>query len=208
MLACQKVMILLATPRGMTESWDLRREMGVTAGALCDLGLLGRIEVDLQTSIVRVRGPQATGSPALDHVLGQAAGREKVVGALVRSREASPLNALATEMKNQGLLHRRRASILGLFPERYQVNETVDARVRATLRDVLHGAAPDGSDACVLAILDGLGVLTKVLPAETKGLSRRDLTERLSELCRDPQINRALHREVAKIGSAIPAMTV
>jgi hypothetical protein len=80
--------------------------------------------------------------------------------------------------------------------------------VREQLRVVLQGGTPRPEDATLLAILQGLGVVKKVLAAERGTLGGRDLKHRIQEVSTDVEAGEAVAKAVAAMNAAVISAAV
>ena len=98
---------------------------------------------------------------------------------------------------------------LGLVPAKYPVvDPEPERRAREHLRLVLHGGTPRPEDATLLAILQGLGVVGKVLAAEKGTLGRRDLKRRIEQVSTEVKAGEAVARAIAAMNAAIMTAAV
>lgn len=211
MLICEELFLLL-THEGGGRAAMSQRGWGLTAGVLTDLLLQERIELseDKDPKLVQV-DPSPTGDPVLDAVLPTLAERRgRRLSRLVKDRKLDPTEVIGRGLAEAGVVRAEPTSFLGIrrtsFP---QVDGEPEAQLRNRLRRTLAGeAAPQPTDGPVLAILQGLGVLKKILGPQLGGLKGRALKERVAQIAAQTPAAEAVKRAVDQLMAAVMTAAV
>lgn len=207
MTASRDLFLLLTSDAGRSET-SVGRRAPLVAGAVTDLVLLRRVELEeAKDPRVRVLDAAPTGDAALNHVLaglGELAGRK--LGALVGHRRVDPSDLLAAQLVADGVLEERR----GLLGSRHV---TVDPRPEEALRDRLAAAVagdaePTAADAAVLGVLCALDLAHRLLGDRLPGVSRRQLRERIEEIGEGVPTLDAVRRSYDALQAAIMSAAI
>lgn len=206
MLIAEELFLLLRRDDGKPESASAQRGYGLAAAVITDLVLAERITLgDDKDPRMTVLVPGPTGRPVLDAALARLEERDgKKLSSLVTDRKMSVEQPVATALAAAGVIRVEEKRALGIVPTKYPVlDPEPERRIREQLRVVLQGGTARPEDATLLAILQGLGVVKKVLPDETGSLGRRDLKRRIEEVSTDIQAGEAVAKAVAAMNAAI-----
>jgi len=116
----------------------------------------------------------------------------------------SEREAFPTALAAAGVIRIEEKRALGFVPTTYPVlDPEPERRTREQLRVVLQGGTARPEDATLLAILQGLGVVKKVLAEEVGSLGRRDLKRRIEDVASDVKAGEAVAKAVAAMNAAI-----
>ena len=206
MLIVEELFLLLRRDDGKPESVSAQRGYGLAAAVITDLVLAGRITLsDHKDPRMSVLQPGPVGHPALDAAMDRLQERDgKRLSSLVTDRRLAVEQQVATALAADGVVGVEEKRALGLVPARYPVRDPEpERRVREQLRTVLAGGTPRTEDATLLAILQGLGVATKVLADERGTLGRRELKRRIEEVSTEIPAGEAVAKAVAAMNTAI-----
>lgn len=195
--------LLLTKENGYTGG---SRPSAVTAGALTDLVLAGRIALsDDKDPRVTILDGSPTGDPVLDHVLSGVAERserkEPTLSGLIKHRSLDPSEAIGDDLVAAGVLERKNGLLGTSWP-------TVDGRaeqsLRAHLAAVLEGREqPIPQDAAILGILRSVDAVRPTLKDDVPDMSKKDLNRRIEEIAQATPISDALKKSFDTMQSAI-----
>ena len=165
---------------------------GVAGAVLADLGIAGRIKVDLDNGdLVRVICPEPLQDPVLDEVLGRLveSPTNLRVSTWVKNLRSNRLRtAVLDDLVDVGLLERRSSHVLGVVPApRFRESDCrPEDEIVESVRAALRGSRPpDAVTACVIVLADGTRVLTKVVDEVPPGAVERIVAdEETSEVAR------------------------
>ncbi|PKH40980.1 Golgi phosphoprotein 3 (GPP34) [Nocardioides alpinus] len=211
MLIAEELFLLLRRDDGRPESMSAQRGYGLAAAVITDLVLAERITLsddkDPRMSVLQ-HGPP--GHPALDAAMLRLRERDgKKLSSLVTDRRLAVEEQVAAALAAAGVIGIEEKRALGLVPAKYPVLDPVpERRTREQLRVVLAGATPRPEDATLLAILQGLGIVSSVLKDEKGTLGRRDLRTRIEEVTSEVRAGDAVARAVASMNSAMMTVIV
>lgn len=211
MLIAEALFLLLRRDDGKPERASAQRGFGIAAAVVTDLVLAERVTLsDHRDPRMTVLVPGPAGHPVLDAAMERLERRDgKRLSALVTDRKLAVEAQVAASLAAAGVIGIEQKRALGLVPAKYPViDPEPERRVREQLRVVLHGGTPQPQDATLLAILQGLGVASKVLAEEKGTLGRRDLRRRIKDVTRDVDAGTAVARAVAALNSAAASATV
>ena len=159
---------------------------------------------------MRVIDATPTGSAVLDKVLSRIVEKNgKKLSSLVQDGKLNPEDQVVEALVDRGVVDVVPAKLLGLIAAKRPTLDPVPEReVRERLRAVLVGGRPSGSDATLLAILQGLGVAKKVLEDESEGMSAKELKRRVEEASSEVAVGVAIKRAIESLNTAILAAVV
>ena len=206
MLIAEELFLLLRRDDGKPESASAQRGYGLAAAIVTDLVLAERITLsedkDPRMSVL-VPGP--VGHPALDAAMARLEQRDgKKLSTLVTDGKLNVEAQVATALERAGVIGIEEKRALGLVPAKYPVvDPEPERRTREQLRVVLQGGTPRTEDATLLAILQGLGVVPKVLAEEKGTLGRRDLKRRIEQVSSEVKAGDAVAKAIAAMNTAI-----
>lgn len=206
MLIAEELFLLLRRDDGRPERASTQRGFGLAAAVITDLVLAERVTLsDDKDPRMTVLVPGVAGHPALDAALARLAERDgKKLSSLVTDRKLAVEEPVARALAAAGVIEVEEKRALGLVPAKYPVvDPEPERRTREQLRVVLHGGTPRPEDATLLAILQGLGVVGKVLAEEKGALGRRDLKSRIEQVSTEVKAGEAVARAIAAMNAAI-----
>lgn len=206
MLIVEELFLLLRRDDGKPESMTAQRGYGLAAAVVTDLVLAERITLSEQKDPrVKVLRLDAPGHPALDAAMSRVVERDgKKLSSLVMDRKLAVEEQVAEALVDAGVIGVEEKRLLGLVPAKYPVlDPEPERRIREQLRVVLQGGTPRTEDATLLSILQGLGIVTKVLAEEKGALGRRDLKRRITEVADEIPVGDAVAKAVAAMNTAI-----
>lgn len=201
-----ELFLLLTTDEGGKASWGLQTGWALSAAAIADLLLEGRVELGPEKDPrVRVVDATRTGRPVLDKVLARARQKDGArLSSLVQDRKANPQAEVVEGLVQHGVLAVEPARMFGLVAEkRPTLDPAPEGEIRARLRLVLAGGRPTPTDATLLAIVQSLGAAKKVLAQEAGTMSTKELGRRIEEACGDIAVGAALKRALDALNAAI-----
>ncbi len=206
MLIVEELFLLLRRDDGKPASAMAQRGYGLAAAVITDLVLAERITLSEDKDprmTVLVPGP--VGHPALDAAMARLEQRDgKKLSSLVTDGKLAVEEQVAAALASAGVIGIEEKRALGLVPAKYPVvDPEPERRTREQLRVVLQGGTPRTEDATLLAILQGLGVVPKVLAEEKGTLGRRDLKRRIEEVSSEVKAGDAVAKAVAAMNTAI-----
>ena len=200
----ESLFLLLHRDDGTPDSDMSVRFFAMVAGVVDDLVRARRIALsDHRDPRVTVVVPAPIGHPALDHALERLQRRDgRRLSSLMLDTHLWVEEQVAGALAARGVVGVEEKRWRGLVPARYPVLDPEPERVlRERLRAVLAGDVPGPEDAAVLAILQGVGVATKVLVREKGALGVSGLERRIEEIA-------ALDPTAAAVARAAQAMYV
>ncbi len=211
MLIAEELFLLLRRDDGKPERASTQRGFGIAAAVITDLVLAERVTLsDDKDPRVTVLVPGAAGHPALDAALARLVERDgRKLSSLVTDRKLAVEEPVARALAAAGVIKVEEKRAMGLVPAKYPVvDPEPERRTREQLRLVLHGGTPRPEDATLLAILQGLGVVGKVLAEEKGTLGRRDLKSRIEQVSTEVKAGEAVARAIAAMNAAIMTAAV
>ncbi|GAB47239.1 GOLPH3/VPS74 family protein [Mobilicoccus pelagius] len=182
MIIAEELLLLLTRDDGRPESAFTQDTYGYAAANLADLVLAERITLDERKDPrVTVVDPTPVGHPALDAALARLTEKSgKKISGLVQDGKVAARDEVVRALADAGVVGVEPKRMLGLVAEKHPVRDTAAERaLRERLRAVLHGATATPGEATLLAVLQGLGVVRKVLAEESSGMSRREVKARI-----------------------------
>jgi hypothetical protein len=185
------------------------------AGAVViELTLLGKVDVasvgdTVKPGRLKVLDTTPTGDVVLDErlaVLAQKAGAKPkdLMGKLSKRLRDELLQRLA----ERGVLEADKGKVLGLFPvTRWPAKDAQhEGQVRVALRNVLElGAAPDERTGALIALLNALNVVPKVV---TDAVDKKALKQRAKEISESDWAAAAVRKAVTEMQAAVTAAIV
>lgn len=206
MLISESLFLLLRRDDGRPESVTAKRGYGLAAAVITDLVIAGRITLsNHKDPRLTVLDPGPVGHPALDEVLVRLTRRDgRKLSSLVTDGKVAAEDAVARALAGAGVIEVEEKRALGLVPARYPVRDPEpERRLREQLRVVLQGGTPRPEDSTLLAILQGLGIASKVLAEEAGTLGRKDLARRIEAVSGDVAAGDAVAKAIAAMNTAI-----
>ena len=206
-----EIFLLLTNDEGGPASWGSQTGWALSAAAIADLVTQERVVLEEgKDPRVRVIDATPTGSAVLDKVLSRIVEKNgKKLSSLVQDGKLNPEDQVVEALVDRGVVDVVPAKLLGLIAAKRPTLDPVPEReVRERLRAVLVGGRPSGSDAALLAILQGLGVAKKVLEDESEGMSAKELKRRVEEASSEVAVGVAVKRAIESLNTAILAAVV
>ncbi len=206
-----EIFLLLTNDEGGPASWGSQTGWALSAAAIADLVIQRRVVLEEgKDPRVRVIDATPTGSAVLDKVLSRIVEKNgKKLSSLVQDGKLNPEDQVVEALVDRGVVDVVPAKLLGLIAAKRPTLDPVPEReVRERLRAVLVGGRPSGSDAALLAILQGLGVAKKVLEDESEGMSAKELKRRVEEASSEVAVGVAVKRAIESLNTAILAAVV
>ncbi len=206
MLITESLFLLLRRDDGKPEIDMSKRHYGLTAAVITDLVIAQRITLnDDKDPRVTVLVPSPPGHPALDAGMARLQKRDGTrLSWLVNDTKIAVEDTIARSLVSAGVIGVEEKRALGLVPAKYPVIDPgPEQRLRDRLRAVLHGEAPEPQEAAVLAILQGLDVVGKVLEVEKGDLGTKEVKARIEEVSADIRAGDAVAQAVAAMNTAI-----
>lgn len=206
-----EIFLLLTNDEGGPASWGSQTGWALSAAAIADLVIQERVVLEEgKDPRVRVIDATPTGSAVLDKVLSRIVEKNgKKLSSLVQDGKLNPEDQVVEALVDRGVVDVVPAKLLGLIAAKRPTLDPVPEReVRERLRAVLVGGRPSGSDATLLAILQGLGVAKKVLEDESEGMSAKELKRRVEEASSEVAVGVAVKRAIESLNTAILAAVV
>lgn len=201
-----EIFLLLTNDGGGPASWGTQTSWALSAATIADLLVEERVTLDERKDPrVHVVDATPTGRTVLDTVLVRVAEKDGTkLSSLVQDRKLNPEDDVVKTLVDDGVIEVVPKRMLGLVAEK---RPTLDPRpereIRERLRTVLDGGRPTPTDATLLAILQGLGVVKKVLAEESDGMSSRDLERRVKEASDEVAVGAAIKRAMDVLNAAI-----
>lgn len=191
--APRDLFLLLTAPSGPARVGSVRRQ-SLVAGALAELAIAGRVELEggFRPRVRRISSAP-TGDAVLDHVLAALKdGPSRPVSSVIGARGADVTELVGRELEAVGTIGRKRGLLGTTWPLR---DGAAVAAVQERLGEVVAGRAqPAGADVTVLGILRGQGLAHRVLGEQAEQLSRRQLNLRIDQLAPGDPAARAITR--------------
>lgn len=206
-----EIFLLLTNDEGGSASWGTQTGWALSAATIADLLIEERVVLgDGKDPRVRVIDATPTGRAVLDKVLFRIVEKDgKKLSTLVQDGKLNPEAEVVEELVNRGVVDVVPARLLGLIAaKRPTLDPGPEREVRERLRAVLVGGRASGSDATVLAILQGLGVAKKVLEQESVGMSAKELKRRVEEASSEVAVGVAIKRAIDSLNTAILAAVI
>ncbi|GAA5116658.1 hypothetical protein GCM10023339_25830 [Alloalcanivorax gelatiniphagus] len=211
MLITESLFLLMRRDDGKAEVDISKRHYGLTAAVITDLVIAQRIALsDDKDPRVTVLVPAPPGHAALDPGMARLQKRDGTrLSWLVNDTKIAVEDTIARSLVSAGTIGVEERRAFGLVPARYPVIDPgPERRLRERLRAVLHGEVPDPQESAVLAILQGLGIVEKVLAEEKGDLGKKELEARIEEVSADVRAGDAVARAVAAMNAAIMTAVV
>jgi hypothetical protein len=211
MLITESLFLLLRRDDGKPEIDMSKRHYGLTAAAITDLVIARRITLsDDKDPRMTVLVPAPPGHPTLDAAMDRLQRRDgKRLSSLMLDTKVAVEDTIARSLVTAGVIGVEEKRALGLVPAKYPViDPRPEQRLRERLRAVLHGEAPEPQESALLAILQGLDVVGKVLAEEKGDLGEKELEARIEEVSADVQAGDAVAQAVAAMNAAIMTAVV
>lgn len=207
----ESLFLLLRRDDGKAESVMAQNDYGFAAAVITDLVLAERITLSDDKDprmTVLVAGPP--GHPALDAAMARLEQRDgKKLSSLVTDGKLAVEEELASALRQSGVVGFEKKRVLGLVPVKYPVlDPEPERRTRERLRAVLMGGTPQPEDATLLAILQGLDMVGKVLAEEKGTLGKRELEERIEEVSQEVHAADAVASAIAAMNAAMMTAVV
>ncbi|GAA1932851.1 GOLPH3/VPS74 family protein [Nocardioides hwasunensis] len=208
MLISEELFLLLRRDDGRPESATAQRGYGLAATIITDLVVAERVSLsEDKDPRVTVTDPTPVGHPATDAALARLREKDgKRLSSLVTDSQVAAERHVAEHLAAAGVVEIEEKRALGLVPARYPVIDSEpERRIRERLRTVLAGGSPQPADSALLGVLQGLGVVSKVLSEEKGTLGRRELKKRIDEVACEVEAGAAVTRAVAAMNAAVMA---
>jgi len=207
-----EIFLLLTNDDGGQASWGTQTGWALSAATIADLLIEERVVLEEGNDPrVHVIDATPTGRAVLDkEVLSRIVEKEgKKLSTLVQDRKLNPEAEVVQALVGRGVVDVVPARLLGLISaKRPTLDPLPEREVRERLRAVLVGGRPSGTDATLLAILQGLGVAKKVLKAESEGMSAKELKRRVEEASSEVAVGVAIKRAIESLNAAILAAVI
>ncbi|MCL2787976.1 MAG: GPP34 family phosphoprotein [Micrococcales bacterium] len=195
------------------------------AGAvLVELALLDRVEVTeseerlpdgtrVKRGRVVVRGEGSCGDLEFDNALAEVAAKPRTPSALVPILAKGLRKRLLADLAEHGVLRRDKRKAAGLFPHtRWPAEDGAhEASLRARLQAVLlDGATPSPSEAALLALGDGAGLVKRLVPKPHRKEAKARAKEVASSTWASDATKKAIDELMAGVIAAVivPASTI
>lgn len=184
------------------------RQQAISAGAITDLVLAGRVEIGEQKDpTVTVLDMSPTGDRVLDHVL-QAVGQldGKKLSSLIGHRKIDPTEVIGTDLAAAGAVEHKK----GFFGTRWpEIDSRFEDALRRHLAEVLEGRAePTPQDAIVLATLKAQDAAHSVLKEDVPQMRKKDVQERIDDILEHAPTVEAVKRSFDAMQAAVLTTTV
>ena len=187
MLIVEELFLLLMDANGEPEVLGMPRTTALNAALLADLHLAGRIQLsEDKRPLVRVAYAGHGGGDVLgfgEEVLSKRNGRR--LDDLIWWSRLDPEEAVVNSLVRAGVLRRdEERTLLGRSKVRLsKLDPTPERQLRERLASVFAGrTAPSPADATILAILESVDVIVRLLHRESGASSRPELRARLAEV--------------------------
>ncbi|RJF40518.1 GPP34 family phosphoprotein [Actinomyces sp. 2119] len=206
MLICEELFLLLTKDSGTPEVWGGNEDYGLRGALLADLALHQRLTVEGGTDPrFRLLDTTPTGHPAMDHALAALPAKDgKRVSSLMSWTRLDPRPGIVSSLASAGTISVAKGGFLGMQTIYPTLNPGPEQALRQRLYAVLHGqAVPTQADRTLLAVLQGLGHASTVLPRQYTGMSGRDLKRRITELAKGDPAGDAVSRAVEAVDAAL-----
>lgn len=206
MLTAEQLFLLLRRDDGRAESAFAQDSYALTGAVLADLLAAGHITLsDDKDPRVSVAAPGAVGHPVLEASLERLRAKEgKKLSSLVTDGKLNPQDRVAESLAAAGVITIQPKRALGLVPARYPVLDPwPEQALRERLQAVLAGATPQPSEATLLSLLKGVGVVGKVLKKEKGTLGGRELNRRIDEVAADSVVGKAVAKAIEAMEAAV-----
>ncbi len=186
----------------------------VLGGAvLADLALREHVTVAEKTSVWKSAKVQASGSksppadPILREALSTVAEKERSASELVDRLGKGLKDRLADRLVERGILERRDAKVLGLFPRTTwpEADASHEQEVRRALTAVLvQGAEPDPRTGTLVALLSAIDRPHKAVDHD--GMSAREVKKRAKEIAKGEWAAKAVKDAITASTASIVAV--
>lgn len=207
MLITEELFLLLRRDDGRAESAVAQNGYALAGAVVTDLILAERITLtEEKNPRVHVASPVPTGHPALDQALQRLGERNgKRLSSLVTDRRLNVEEPTAAVLAHHGIIGIEPKRGLGLIPAKYPVlDPRPEAATRERLRAVLAGAEqPSVPDSALLSILQGVDLAHRVLKAESGGLAKRHLKQRIEAVAQQVPTGTAVAKAVQAMNTAM-----
>lgn len=212
MLICEEMFLLLTKDDGGKVDWGSHLGYALTASLVADLVVADRIELgDERDPTVRIRSTDPTGNAILDTGLEAIAERDgKAVSSIITDRKHDPNDAVVSSLAAQGVIEVEEKRWLGLIPEKHPtVDDRPEQALRRRLGEVLAGRrTATVAGVTLLSVLQAVGAAHTVLEAESGGMSKKGLTERVEHLTIDEPTGPAVKQSIDAMTAALTATTI
>ncbi|MEV4625741.1 GPP34 family phosphoprotein [Micromonospora sp. NPDC049523] len=208
-LAEDLMQLLLDDDTGRSIVDHTRLDLAIAGAVLLELVQVGRVspagpDDDAKPGYTVVRDASPTGDPVLDEALSRLVHRplkfRKATEVLVKGVRVAVLDRLV----ERGLLRRDETKVLGIFRVKTwpAADAAHEAEVRARLEAaLLHGEAPGERTAAIVALLQAIDTVPKLVRGD-----RAQLTARADEIVAGDLVNQAVRQAVRDIHAAIVVM--
>lgn len=206
MLVAEKLFLLLRRDDGKAESALAMNAYGLTGAVITDLILAEKVTVSEEKDPkLTVVSAKPTGNPVLDPALERLRAKDgKRLSTLVADGKLNPEERVAQSLADAGVLDIEEKRGLGLIPAKYPVkNPAPERELRDRLRTVLAGGTPAAGEGPILAILQGLDLVNKVLEEEKGTLSKKELKERIKQVSEEDVVGPAVTAAIQAISAAL-----
>lgn len=207
MLITEELFLLLRRDDGRAESAVAQNGYALAGAVVTDLILAERITLtEEKNPRVHVASPVPTGHPALDQALQRLGERNgKRLSSLVTDRRLNVEEPTAAVLAHHGIIGIEPKRGLGLIPAKYPVQDPrPESETRERLRAVLAGAVqPSVPDSALLSILQGVDLAHRVLAAESGGLAKRHLKQRIEAVAQQVPTGTAVAKAVQAMNTAM-----
>ncbi|GAB3252075.1 GPP34 family phosphoprotein [Alteromonas gracilis] len=207
MLITEELFLLLRRDDGRAESAAAQNGYALAGAVVTDLILAERITLtEEKNPRVHVLPGDPTGHPALDQALQRLGERNgKRLSGLVTDRRLNVEEPTALVLAHHRIIGIEPKRGLGLIPAKYPVlDPRPEAETRERLRAVLAGAEqPSVPDSALLSILQGVDLAHRVLKAESGGLAKRHLKQRIEAVAQQVPTGTAVAKAVQAMNTAM-----
>ncbi|PZR52133.1 GPP34 family phosphoprotein [Xylanimonas oleitrophica] len=203
---------------GAPDAWVNNLDYRLAGALLVELALEHRVDLAgpgetaadggaVKEGRVVVRDASPTGHPELDAALGQVAERPRKPADLVEPLAGGLEDRLLERLVDRGVLRREERTVLRFFrTTRWPAEDSAhEAALREHLRAVLlDGVAPAPREAALLAVLQGSGLVSRLVPRER----RKDAERRASELAESGWASAAAGKAIDELTATIVAAVI
>lgn len=211
MLITEELFLLLRRDDGKPESAFSQNGYGLAGAVVSDLVLAEHVTVS-DDKDPRVTAVSDTGvsHPVLAGALQRLREKDgKKLSTLVTDGKMNPEHNVVHSLVDSGVIRIEAKRALGLVPEKYPVVDTAPERaLRERLRLVLAGGTPCPADGVLLSILQGLGLVSRILEDEKGELSKKELKHRIEEVSEESVAGHAVEKAVRALNAAIMTAVV
>lgn len=213
MLLAEDLLLLLTddtTGRLVSSSTEV--EPALAGALLVELTLLGRVDVagpdqEVKKGRLVVTDPTLTGEPLLDEALA-------VITSLVGKRPAAAISKLDGKLRprllaglvEKGVLREEQGKVFWIFPESRWPAEDArhEGEVRSRLETALRTGLPgDERTGALVALLHALRKVTKVVPPEVTGQSKKEVNANAKAIAEGDWASAAVRSAVDSMNAAV-----